>query len=217
MNKRLTTQEIVKMFGAKCDQANFVMVSLPFPMKLAWDLDVTITKVKFHKLVAHQFKRAFEQILGHYGIDKIRELKIDVFGGAFNCRPMRGGQSPSRHSWAIAFDLDPERNGLKTPFSKAQFSKPEYKPMMDIFERNGFLNYGVMRDNDAMHFEVFEIQGESVIQFPSPQPTIEFNYTVVAGDTLTTIAKKTNTTIAHLKHMNHLTADLIRVGQKLII
>ena len=156
--KILTVVQITRLFGKQCDETNFVMVTLPFPMRLAWDLKTTITRTRFHKLVAHQFVAALKEVLKVYGIPKIKELGIDLFGGAFNCRLMRGGSEPSRHSWAIAFDLDPERNGLRTRFNRAQFSKPEYKPMLDIFSKHGFLNYGVIRNNDAMHFEAFEIQ-----------------------------------------------------------
>src|SRR5207237_6906972 len=42
-------------------------------------------------------------------------------------------------------------------------------------------------------------------------------YTVVSGDTLTLIARKTGTTVKALRSANNLTTDSIRVGQKLKI
>lgn len=42
-------------------------------------------------------------------------------------------------------------------------------------------------------------------------------YTVVKGDTLSGIANKFNTTISELKELNHLTSDLIQIGQVLFI
>ena len=66
---------------------------------------------------------------------------------------MRGGSDYSRHSWGIAIDLDPERNQLKTPYLKSNFSKQEYKKLHEIFEKHGFINLGKQKGYDAMHFE----------------------------------------------------------------
>jgi len=96
----------------------------------------------------------FQEILNHYGLAEIQRLGIDLFGGCFAFRKMRGGKDYSRHCWAIAIDLDPERNGLKTTWAKAQFSKPEYKTMIDIFYKHGFVNLGKEKNYDAMHFEI---------------------------------------------------------------
>jgi hypothetical protein len=68
---------------------------------------------------------------------------------------MRGSKTKwSRHAWGIAIDLDPARNGLKTKKPTAQFSKPEYKAMIDIFYRHGFIGLGPEQDRDWMHFQL---------------------------------------------------------------
>jgi hypothetical protein len=152
----LTTQQIIAKYGKPDDDGSdyLVTIQLPYPMRLAWDIKTSVTKIRCHKLIAEKLKLVFQDILTHYGLAKIQELGIDLFGGCFAFRKKRGGNDYSRHSWAIAIDLHPEKNGLKTPWSKALFSKPEYKPMLDIFYKHGFINLGKEKHYDAMHFEI---------------------------------------------------------------
>lgn len=152
--KRLTTPEIIRKYGQPGDESQFTVITLPYPMRVAWDKSVKITKLRCHKLVATKLSNIFNQILEVYGYPKIVELGIDLYGGCYNFRKMRGGSDWSRHSWAIAIDLDPERNQLKQDNKTAVFARPEYKPMIDIFYRNGFLSYGIERNMDWMHWEV---------------------------------------------------------------
>lgn len=150
---KLTTAQITAIYGEPCNEANFVKIDLPFPMRLAWKTDTTVTKISCHKKIAVRLKAVLSDILDIYGYDKIHSLGIDLFGGCFNCRPMRGGNQPSRHSWAIAIDLDPERNQLKETRSTARFARPEYTPMIDAFYKYNFLSLGREENRDFMHFE----------------------------------------------------------------
>ena len=153
----ITTAQAIAKYG-KPNQAGSYLVSikLPFPMRLAWDKNTIVKTMRCHKLVANQLTAIFTDILSTYGIAKIQELGIDLFGGCFNFRQMRGGSDWSRHSWGIAVDLDPERNQLKETSKTARFARPEYKPMIDIFYKNGFINLGVEKNYDWMHFEIKE-------------------------------------------------------------
>lgn len=152
----MTEKEIIKKYGEPGDD-NLVTIDLPYPMRIAWDTKKTITKMRCHKLVKDKFLAVFKELLETYGLPKLQELGIDLYGGCYNFRLMRGSKKTwSRHSWGIAIDLDPSRNGLKVKSPAAQFSKPEYKPMIDIFYKHGFLSYGVEKNFDWMHFEAKE-------------------------------------------------------------
>jgi hypothetical protein len=152
----MTTQQATKKYGVAnvTGLGYLVKIKLPYPMRIAWDLDSSVNTMMCHKLVADNFIAVFNDLLATYGYDKIKELGIDLFGGCFNYRKMRGGNALSMHSWGIAIDISPLANGLKTPFNKALFSKPEYAKMHEIFEKNGFINLGKTKGYDAMHWEI---------------------------------------------------------------
>jgi len=154
----MTTQQVIKKYGPAniTGEGYLVKIDLPYPMRLAWDTDTTVKVMMCHKLVADKFKAVFNDLLIYYGYDKIKELGIDLFGGCFNYRKMRGGSAWSMHSWGIAIDLDPARNQLKETSKTARFARPEYKPMIDIFYKNGFIGLGVEKNFDWMHFEIKE-------------------------------------------------------------
>ena len=151
----LTDKQIIEKYGQPGDISSLTVLKLPYPMRIAWDTKATVQKMQCHKLVAPNFQAVFEQLLEIYQLPKIQELGIDLFGGCVNLRTMRGSKTKwSRHAWGIAIDLDPARNGLKTKWPNAQFAKPEYKEMLAIFKKNGFISYGADRGYDAMHFEI---------------------------------------------------------------
>lgn len=149
----LTDQQVISKYGEPGPHDQ-VLIPLPYPMRIAWDMKINANKMQCHALVADQLKAIFADLLAHYGLPELQRLGIDIFGGCYNFRKMRGGSRWSRHSWGIAIDLDPVRNGLKTKKPVAQFSKPEYQAMIDIFYKHGFIGYGPEKDYDWMHFEI---------------------------------------------------------------
>ena len=152
----MKTQEITKKYGIpnETGRGYLVKIDLPYPMRIAWDKDTTVTTMMCHKLVADKLKAIFVDILAEYGYKRIKELGIDLFGGCFNYRKMRNGSSWSLHSWGIAVDLDPARNTLKETSKTARFARPEYKPMIDIFYKHGFESLGREKNYDWMHFQI---------------------------------------------------------------
>ncbi len=156
----LTDAEIEKHYGKPGDLSNIVTIKLPYTFRyvVAPGKFTDVTKMQCHKKVAPRFTAVFNDILTHYGYEKIKTLGIDFYAGCLNVRLQRGSKTKwSRHSWGIAVDLDPLRNGLKTKWKDAQFAKPEYKAMVDIFHKHGFIGYGPGRGYDAMHWEIGEL------------------------------------------------------------
>lgn len=151
----LTDEQIILKYGQPGDPAQLTIIKLPYPMRIAWDITKSVTRIQCHKLIADQLLAIFNDLLAHYGFEEIKRLGIDLFGGCLNVRLQRGSKKKwSRHSWAIAIDLDPARNKLKESKKTARFARPEYKPMIEIFYKHGFISYGVERNNDFMHFEI---------------------------------------------------------------
>lgn len=166
----LTTAEMLKYFGSPGDPDNMVTITTPYPLKIAWDKSKTTTRILVHKKVAQPLLNVMNELLQEYGLEELKRLEIDVWGGTYNFRPMRGLEKRyeaaikakkfdlaytllSRHSWASASDFNPEKNGLKTKWEDAQFSKPDYIKMNAIWYKHGFIGYGIERGNDGMHYE----------------------------------------------------------------
>jgi len=154
----ITTEQLFAKYGKPTETGvpYLIKMDLPYPMYLAWDKTTKVNSIRCHKLIADKLKQALTDILGVYGLDKINELGIDLYGGCFNFRKMRGGTEWSRHSWGVAIDLDPDRNQLKENHTTARFARPEYKDMIDCFYNNGFQGLGREKDYDWMHYQIKE-------------------------------------------------------------
>lgn len=135
---------------------------LPFPFRLAWDLDTKVSKFACHSLVAPALCGIFSDAAKSYGESGMRELGLDIFSGCFNDRAMRGGSAKSMHAWGIAVDLDDTHNQLRWSRNgtakagytdKARFAQPEYVPFWKIVESYGAVSLGRHADYDWMHFQ----------------------------------------------------------------
>jgi hypothetical protein len=150
--KIFSQAEQEKYFGkANAEGSYLTMIDLPYQM--FYDRQ-PVKRMRCHKKVAQAFKNVFNELLSSYGERKINELEINDFGGCFNYRLMRGSRTKlSAHSWGTAIDLDPNRNTLKETHKTARFARPDYKAMIDIFEKHGFASLGRLKDKDWMHFQ----------------------------------------------------------------
>lgn len=129
------------------------MLTLPYPMKLAWDVSKLVTRISVHAKVHASAGRAFSAIKAHYGPEKIAALGLDLYGGSLNVRKMRGGSAYSMHSWGIAIDFDPEHNQLRWGRDRARMARPDCAPFLDIWESEGWISLGRERNYDWMHVQ----------------------------------------------------------------
>ena len=151
----MTDAEVYGLYGSPGNTDNFTTIVSPFPFIVSWDPKVKVNKLTCHKKIAQPLANVLRDLLAHYGASQIHSLGIDQYGGLYNKRLMRGSTKRwSRHSWAIAIDLDPVRNQLREDHTTARFARADYKPMIDIFYKYGFVGYGPEKDYDWMHFEI---------------------------------------------------------------
>jgi hypothetical protein len=132
---------------------NQVRIDLPYRMRIAWNLRQSVASFLCHERVAEPMRLIFVRVADHYGVDRLKPLGLDLFGGCLNVRKMRGGSSYSMHSWGIAVDLDPANNQLRWNHTRARFAQPEYAPFWRIVEDAGAVSLGRARDFDWMHFQ----------------------------------------------------------------
>lgn len=147
---------------------NVVMVVLPFAMRIAGHESQGIRAVPFHKAGKTQLVNALNDVWQaarwamkqKHGFDKtsafydnraheyLAELGLDLFGGTFCYRRIRGSSGLSTHSWAVAIDIDPQHNALGTVGRMPKW-------FVGCFTRWGFAWGGEWKGRkDPMHLEL---------------------------------------------------------------
>ncbi len=129
------------------------LITLPFKLRIDWNLRQQTNKIRVHELAAPSLKMALIAVHGHYGPDEMKRLGIDRYAGAYNHRKMRGGSKWSMHAYGCAIDFFAAPNGLRARCPKALFCGPKYKPFLDIMEGHGWLPALRLWGADAMHFQ----------------------------------------------------------------
>ena len=76
----LKTNEIINKYGKPNQNGTYLInINLPYPMRLAWDLNTKVTKMRCHKLVANNFINVFKDLLDYYGYDGGSELVVKYY------------------------------------------------------------------------------------------------------------------------------------------
>lgn len=136
---------------------NHTRLVLPYEMRIAWDKGTRIKSFTIHKRCLDSATRVFEGIAITYSPKERIDLGLDLFGGCFNNRPMRGGSELSMHAFACAIDFDPERNQLKWGKDKARLAHKDCEPFWKLWEDEGWVSLGRTRNFDWMHIQAARI------------------------------------------------------------
>jgi len=128
-------------------------ISLPYVMRLSWNKTITVNKLTCHKEVASSLQSILGSILDLYGSrDAIKAARMDLFGGCYNFRTVRGGHTLSMHAYGAAIDLDPEKNPRDKPWKANSGMMPV--EVIEIFKDHGWAWGGDFKSRpDCMHFE----------------------------------------------------------------
>lgn len=139
-------------YGKPCEVPT-VVVTCPWTLVLDWDLSSKTNKITIHRTLAASLGEILEGALAHYGLDGIKQLGLDRYGGSYVCRNMRGGSSWSTHAWAVAIDWYPSRNKLAWRSDRASLAHPDLDAWWELWENEGWLSLGRTEDRDWMHVQ----------------------------------------------------------------
>jgi hypothetical protein len=144
-------RDSLAFFGAV--GTNHQTLVMPFPMRYGVNLEIIVPRTAVNKKIHASLTRIWNRVLQHYGYEKIRELRLDVYGGCFNPRSMLGGSRPSMHAYAAAWDVDPMRNQLHWGRAQASLDDKVYDPFWHFVEEEGAISLGRHANYDWMHFQ----------------------------------------------------------------
>jgi len=111
----------IAFFGdpRKADFQSVNMITIIPPFQMYYDKH-PLKGINVNKKIASSLLAVFNEILDKCGHDqkKIDEIGASVYGGCYNFRPIRGSSNLSNHAFAVAIDIDPDRNPLGAKIGK---------------------------------------------------------------------------------------------------
>ncbi|MCB9232050.1 MAG: M15 family peptidase [Bacteroidia bacterium] len=143
--------DLVKFYGEV--GTHLTSVDVPYTLKINWDVGQKVNRFTCHEKVASSVVRVLTKVKNHYGVERIAQLHLDLWGGCYNKRKKRGGTQWSTHAWGIAIDFDTERNKLEWGRDQAAFARPEYDRWWEFWEEEGWVSLGRVANYDWMHVQ----------------------------------------------------------------
>lgn len=142
--------------SAEWESVNIVRVAFPWEAVLAWDKRIPVAGARVHRKCAQSLARVFAEIWRAAGCNQLQivDWGMDLYGGGYHYRSVRGGKGLSSHSWGCAVDFDPVRNGYgdKTPHFA---NVPE---VLRAFEAEGWTWGGLWSKPDGMHWQAARVR-----------------------------------------------------------
>jgi hypothetical protein len=151
LEKWPTYAEFTEFYGEP--GTGLVRLQLPYPLRLSWELGTKQGTWLVHERTAASLLRVLDNVAQAYTPEQRYKYGIDITGGCYSMRAMRGGTKLSAHSWGVAWDWDPVRNPLRWGKDKARLAGPDYAPFWEAWTNEGWLSLGKARDFDWMHVQ----------------------------------------------------------------
>ena len=128
---------------------NMVKWTPPYTIYYSDGKRTPLKTIFLHKKVVSVYTAAFTEVKNTFEPKEINDLRLNISGGAFNYRVIRGGNRLSTHAFGIAIDMDPARN----PYPKKWKEGMINREFCDILMKHGIWWRGHNGDVDAMHFQ----------------------------------------------------------------
>jgi hypothetical protein len=141
------------------------LVSWTPPYKIYYSGNLRLMKtLTIHRLVVPAYDLAFKNALKHFGEEGLAKNRLNMCGGTYNYRVMRGGSRLSTHAYGIAIDIDPENNPFPHPWNSNHGINMDF---VNILQEAGLWWRGYQGDVDPMHFQA-AYRGQKLAAKPVP-------------------------------------------------
>lgn len=134
---------------------NTTRVAVPWDMRMG---DIPIRSIMINKIAAPSLATVLQSIWQRCGKSQsaIHLAGCDCFSGSYAVRPIRGGHTPSMHSYALAIDINAPANPLGAGPDRAMFHQDSI--VVQEFKRAGWVWGGDWHGRpDPMHFQYAEV------------------------------------------------------------
>ncbi len=137
-------------FGRAGESGQIIALSTAYPL---YRLGQRLPCLQLHHRVARHVQEVLREALRHYGMERIEAMGLNELSCGYERRLSQGSESLSLHAWGIAFDwcADGNKSGWGAP--RAQFSGREYDAWWDMWEAQGALVMGRVRDREWGHVQ----------------------------------------------------------------